>query len=64
MLTDPDDMLNTGVEVEAARRQAGQAPPAVGWRRSLVAVAFLVALFSRPSPFILDRSKPLSTTPT
>ena len=58
VLTDPDDMLNTGVEVEA--RPAGKKVKRLsllsGGERSLVAVAFLVALFkARPSPFyILD----------
>jgi chromosome segregation protein len=57
-LTDPDDLLNSGVEIEAR-------PPGKNFRRlsllsggeqSLTAVAFLVALFkARPSPFyILD----------
>jgi chromosome segregation protein len=58
VLTDPDDMLATGVEVEA--RPAGKRVKRLsllsGGERSLVAVAFLVALFkARPSPFyILD----------
>ena len=58
MLTDPDDMLATGVEVEA--RPPGKKIKRLsllsGGERSLVAVAFLVALFkARPSPFyILD----------
>ena len=58
VLTDPDDMLNTGIEVEA--RPAGKRVKRLsllsGGERSLVAVAFLVALFkARPSPFyILD----------
>jgi chromosome segregation protein len=58
VLTDPDDMLNTGVEVEA--RPPGKKIKRLsllsGGERSLVAVAFLVALFkARPSPFyILD----------
>ena len=57
-LTDPSDLLNSGVEIEAR-------PPGKNFRRlsllsggeqSLTAVAFLVALFkARPSPFyILD----------
>jgi chromosome segregation protein len=57
-LTDPNDLLNSGVEIEAR-------PPGKNFRRlsllsggeqSLTAVAFLVALFkARPSPFyILD----------
>ncbi|HEX5087697.1 MAG TPA: chromosome segregation protein SMC [Nocardioides sp.] len=58
VLTDPDDMLNTGIEVEA--RPPGKKIKRLsllsGGERSLVAVAFLVALFkARPSPFyILD----------
>ena len=58
VLTDPDDMLDTGVEVEA--RPPGKKVKRLsllsGGERSLVAVAFLVALFkARPSPFyILD----------
>ncbi len=58
VLTDPNDMLNTGIEVEA--RPAGKKVKRLsllsGGERSLVAVAFLVALFkARPSPFyILD----------
>ena len=58
VLTNPDDMLNTGIEVEA--RPAGKKVKRLsllsGGERSLVAVAFLVALFkARPSPFyILD----------
>ena len=57
-LTNPDDMLATGVEVEA--RPPGKKVKRLsllsGGERSLVAVAFLVALFkARPSPFyILD----------
>ncbi len=58
ILTDPSDMLNTGIEVEA--RPAGKKVKRLsllsGGERSLVAVCFLVALFkARPSPFyILD----------
>jgi len=58
VLTNPDDMLTTGVEVEA--RPPGKKVKRLsllsGGERSLVAVAFLVALFkARPSPFyILD----------
>ena len=58
ILTDPADMLNTGIEVEA--RPAGKKVKRLsllsGGERSLVAVCFLVALFkARPSPFyILD----------
>jgi chromosome segregation protein len=58
ILTDPDNMLSTGIEVEA--RPPGKKVKRLsllsGGERSLVAVAFLVALFkARPSPFyILD----------
>ena len=58
VLTDPDDLLNTGIEVEA--RPPGKKVKRLsllsGGERSLVAVAFLVSLFkARPSPFyILD----------
>ena len=58
VLTEPGNMLATGVEVEA--RPPGKKVKRLsllsGGERSLVAVAFLVALFkARPSPFyILD----------
>ncbi len=58
VLTDPDDMLATGVEVEA--RPPGKKIKRLsllsGGERSLTAVALLVAIFrARPSPFyILD----------
>ncbi|MGH3318070.1 MAG: AAA family ATPase, partial [Nocardioidaceae bacterium] len=58
VLTEPGDMLTTGIEVEA--RPPGKKIKRLsllsGGERSLVAVAFLVALFkARPSPFyILD----------
>jgi chromosome segregation protein len=58
ILTDPQNMLTTGIDVEA--RPAGKKVKRLsllsGGERSLVAVAFLVALFkARPSPFyILD----------
>ncbi|WP_340268297.1 chromosome segregation protein SMC [Aquipuribacter nitratireducens] len=58
VLTDPDDMLATGIEVEA--RPAGKTVKRMsllsGGERTLVALAFLVALFkARPSPFyVLD----------
>ncbi len=56
VLTDPDDLLNTGIEVEA--RPAGKKVKRLsllsGGERSLTAVAFLVSLFkARPSPFYL-----------
>jgi len=54
VLTDPSDMLNTGIEVEA--RPPGKKVKRLsllsGGERSLVAVALLVAIFkARPSPF-------------
>jgi chromosome segregation protein len=54
VLTDPDDMLNTGIEVEA--RPPGKKVKRLsllsGGERSLTAVAMLVAIFrARPSPF-------------
>ncbi|MEV7774854.1 chromosome segregation protein SMC [Kitasatospora sp. NPDC086791] len=54
VLTDPDDMLATGVEVEA--RPPGKKVKRLsllsGGERSLTAVAILVAIFkARPSPF-------------
>ncbi|MGI8721680.1 MAG: chromosome segregation protein SMC [Geodermatophilaceae bacterium] len=58
ILTDPDDLLTTGVEVEA--RPPGKKVKRLsllsGGERSLTAVAMLVAIFrARPSPFyILD----------
>jgi chromosome segregation protein len=58
VLTDPDDMLNTGIEVEA--RPPGKKIKRLsllsGGERSLTAVALLCAIFrARPSPFyVLD----------
>lgn len=58
LLTDPDSMLTTGVDVEA--RPPGKKVKRLsllsGGERSLTAVAFLIALFkARPSPFyVLD----------
>jgi chromosome segregation protein len=58
VLTDPENMLTTGVDVEA--RPPGKRVKRLsllsGGERSLTAVAFLVALFkARPSPFyVLD----------
>ena len=58
ILTDPENMLTTGVDVEA--RPPGKKIKRLsllsGGERSLTAVAFLVALFkARPSPFyVLD----------
>ncbi|MCP1386645.1 chromosome segregation protein SMC [Corynebacterium sp. TA-R-1] len=58
ILTDPDDMLTTGIEVEA--RPPGKRVKRLsllsGGEKSLTALAFLVAIFrARPSPFyVLD----------
>jgi chromosome segregation protein len=58
VLTDPDDLLSTGIDVEA--RPPGKKVKRLsllsGGERSLTAVAFLVAIFrARPSPFyVLD----------
>jgi len=54
VLTDPDDMLTTGIEVEA--RPPGKKVKRLsllsGGEKSLTAVAMLVAIFrARPSPF-------------
>ena len=54
VLTDPDDMLTTGIEIEA--RPAGKKVKRLsllsGGERSLAAVALLIAIFrARPSPF-------------
>ena len=54
VLTDPDDMLMTGIDVEA--RPPGKKVKRLsllsGGERSLVAIALLVAIFrARPSPF-------------
>ena len=56
VLTDPDHMLTTGIEVEA--RPPGKKVKRLsllsGGERSLVAVALLVAIFkARPSPFYI-----------
>ncbi len=56
VLTEPDDLLNTGVEVEArpAGRNVRRVSLLSGGERSLAALAFLFAVFrSRPSPFYL-----------
>ena len=54
VLTDPEDMLTTGIEIEA--RPAGKRVKRLsllsGGERSLAAVALLIAIFkARPSPF-------------
>ena len=53
-LTQPDDMLNTGIEVEAkpSGKNVKKLSLLSGGERSLTALAFLFAVFrSRPSPF-------------
>ena len=68
LLTDPDDMLTTGIEVEA--RPPGKKVKRLsllsGGERSLTAVALLVAhLQGPPVPFyIWTRSRRRSTTST
>jgi len=55
-LTDPEQLLDTGVEVEVrpAGRNVRRLSLLSGGERSLVAMAFLFAVFrSRPSPFYL-----------
>jgi chromosome segregation protein len=54
MLTNPDDLLETGVEVEAkpSGKNVKKLSLLSGGERSLTALAFLFAVFrSRPSPF-------------
>ncbi len=55
-LTDPDHLLDTGIEVEArpSGKNVRRLSLLSGGERSLVALAFLFAVFrSRPSPFYL-----------
>jgi chromosome segregation protein len=55
-LLDPEDMLSSGIEIEArpAGRNVRRLSLLSGGERSLVALAFLFAVFrSRPSPFYL-----------
>ncbi len=58
VLTDPDDMLTTGIDVEARPpgKKVRRLSLLSGGERSLTAVAFLAAIFkARPSPFyVLD----------
>jgi len=58
VLTEPDDLLNTGVEVEARPpgKKVRRLQLLSGGERSLVALAFCFAVFrARPSPFyVLD----------
>ncbi len=54
VLTDPDDLLDTGIEVEAkpGGKNVRKLSLLSGGERSLTALAFLFAVFrSRPSPF-------------
>ena len=56
MLTDPDDLLNTGIEMEArpSGKNVRRLSLLSGGERSLTALAFLFAVFrARPSPFYL-----------
>jgi len=55
-LTDPDDMLNSGIEMEArpSGKNVRRLSLLSGGERSLTALAFLFAVFrARPSPFYL-----------
>jgi chromosome segregation protein len=55
-LTDPDDVLHSGIEVEARPpgKNVRKLSLLSGGERSLVALAFLFSIFrSRPSPFYL-----------
>ena len=55
-LTDPDDLLETGIEVEArpSGKNVRKLSLLSGGERSLTALAFLFAVFrSRPSPFYM-----------
>ncbi len=58
VLTDPDDMLTTGIDIEARPpgKKVRRLSLLSGGERSLTAIAFLVAIFkARPSPFyVLD----------
>jgi chromosome segregation protein len=56
VLTDPENLLDTGIEIEA--RPSGKTPRRLsllsGGERSLTALAYLFAVFrARPSPFYL-----------
>jgi chromosome segregation protein len=56
VLTEPDDLLGTGVEIEVrpAGRNVRRVSLLSGGERSMAALAFLFAVFrSRPSPFYL-----------
>ena len=56
VLTQPEDLLNTGIEVEAkpSGKNVKKLSLLSGGERSLTAVAMLVAIFrARPSPFYI-----------
>lgn len=56
VLTTPDDLLNTGVDIEAQPlgKKVGRLTLLSGGERSLAALAFLFAVFkARPSPFYI-----------
>src|SRR5437879_10806392 len=56
ILLDPDDLLNTGIEIEArpSGKNVRRLSLLSGGERSLTALAFLFAVFrARPSPFYL-----------
>jgi len=56
MLTDPDDLLETGIEIEArpSGKNVRRLSLLSGGERSLTALAFLFSVFrARPSPFYL-----------
>jgi chromosome segregation protein len=55
-LTDPDDLLSTGIEIEArpGRKRVKRLSLLSGGERALTALGFLFAIFrARPSPFYL-----------
>jgi chromosome segregation protein len=54
LLSNPDDLLNSGIEIEAtpAGKRISKLSLLSGGERSLVAIALLVSIFkARPSPF-------------
>jgi chromosome segregation protein len=56
MLTDPDDLLGSGIEIEArpGRKRVKRLSLLSGGERALTALGFLFAIFrARPSPFYL-----------
>ncbi|HZD80024.1 MAG TPA: AAA family ATPase, partial [Actinomycetota bacterium] len=60
--TEPGDLLNTGIEIEArpGRKRVRRISLLSGGERALVAMAFLFAIFkARPSPFyLMDEVEP------